>query len=103
MNSILAKIAPEAVKTLGSKAVLEIVGLTSIGAGAVNFGLDKGFEALRNWTNEKLEEEKKALMEKKAAVLEQKAEMAKKELEEVKEETPAEEPKKTSNNKKKNK
>jgi hypothetical protein len=71
MINLVEKLMPEAAK-LGTKAVIEIVGASSIGAGVVSFGLDKGTEALKNVLTQHLEAKKAELEARKAEILEAK-------------------------------
>ena len=69
--NVLEKVAPQAAK-IGTKTLIEIVGLASIGGGVVNFGLDKACDKLHKIVNESLEKKKRELEIKKAAIQAQK-------------------------------
>lgn len=99
MINVLEKLAPAAAK-LGTKTVIEIVGLASIGGGVVNFALDKACDKAKAIVNESLEKKKQDLEAKKAAIQAQKEEAEKVITEEVQEEVKVEETKNTSKKKK---
>lgn len=71
MITVVEKLMPAAAK-LGTKAILEIVGVASIGAGVVNFGLDKGTAFAKEKITNYGEKKRAELEEKKAAILAQK-------------------------------
>lgn len=85
MINVLEKLMPAAAK-LGTKAVLEIIGVASLGAGVVNFALDKGTDFAKGKIDTYCENKKEELMKKKAAL-----EAAKESVVVVTEEIPAEE------------
>ncbi len=76
MINVLEKLMPAAAK-LGTKTVIELVSVASIGAGVVSFGLDRGSKLAKEKLDDKLEAKKQELMKKREAVLEQKAEQTK--------------------------
>lgn len=106
--NVAERLMPAAAKNLSKAAIYEIIGAASIGAGGVNFILDKTLgpvvDKFTKRAKDKIvetgEKKKAALEEKKAAILAQKN--ADKVIEVVPEEVAevAEKPKKASNNKK---
>lgn len=102
--SVVKSFLPTATKAIGKKGVIELVGAASLGAGVVNFALDKATDAVKGALDKNLEAQKQALLEKKAEKLQQKADEAAAMIktEETEKEEPVVElgPKKASNNKK---
>lgn len=105
--SILEKIAPKAVATLGKAGVAEVAVVAGVVAEGLNLVMtpivDKGGEFIKSKVKAATENKKQALLEKRAAILEQKALEAKAEaaaVQETEEEEVAVEKPKTSNKKK---
>lgn len=98
--NVLERIMPAAAK-LGTKTLVEVIGAASIGAGVVNFALDKGTALAKEKLDGKLEAKKQELLEKRAVALEKKAAKAleqveAKDVQEVKTEVAEEKPTKGS-------
>lgn len=104
--SILEKVAPKAVATLGKAGVAEVAVLGGIVAEGLNLVMtpvvEKGSEFIKSKVETAAAKKKQELLEKRAALLEQKAQEAKAEVAEVEtqEEVEVEEKVKTSNKKK---
>lgn len=105
--SILEKIAPKAVATLGKAGVAEVAVVAGFVAEGLNLVMtpvvDKGGEFIKSKVQAATENKKQALLDKRAAILEQKALEAKAEaaaVQETEEEEVTVEKPKTSNKKK---
>ena len=105
--SILEKVAPKAVATLGKAGVAEVAVLGGIVAEGLNLVMtpvvEKGSQFIKSKVETAAVKKKQELLEKRAALLEQKAQEAKAEVAEVEtqeEKVEVEEKVKTSNKKK---
>lgn len=106
--SILEKIAPKAVATLGKAGLAEVAVVAGVVAEGLNLVMtpvvEKGSQFIKDKVGAAAANKKQELLEKRAAILEQKAQEAKKEAAEIievsAEEVPVEEKPKTSNKKK---
>lgn len=105
--SILEKVAPKAVATLGKAGVAEVAVIAGVVAEGLNIVMtpvvDKGTKFIKSKVETAAANKKQELLEKKAAILEQKAQEAKAEVaaETQTEEVQVEEKTKASNKKNK--